>query len=159
MTEETGIERTASERTQSACTLIDAGRQTLEVYSPSLTVAPFNDSDFIIKEGDSNISLYVLIKGRVHITKDGNELPLATLYPGAIFGEMSFLSKKPRYSNVVADGAVIVIKMDGEFFRNVPPEIKDKIKDYLIDLLIHRLDAMNEALSKISRFAQCRRLG
>ena len=123
------------------------------------SILGFNDGDFIIKEGDKNISLYVLIKGKVNITKAGNDLPLASLYPGAIFGEMSFLSKKPRYSNVVAEDAVIVIKMDGEFFRSVPPEIKDKIKDYLIELLIHRLDTMNEALSKISRFAQCRRLG
>ena len=122
------------------------------------SILGFSDGDFIIKEGDQNISLYVLIKGTVKITKSGNEQALATLEPGAIFGEMSFLSKKPRYSNVVADGTVIVIKMDGEFFRKVKPEIKDKIKDYLIELLINRLDAMNEALSKISRFADCRRL-
>ena len=119
----------------------------------------FNDGDTIIKQGDNNISLYLLLKGSVNITKSGNSLPLATLSPGAIFGEMSFLSKKPRYSNVVADGSVTVIKMDSEFFREVKPEVKDKIKDYLIEVLINRLDAMNEALDKISRFAQCRRLG
>ena len=123
------------------------------------SILGFGDGDFIIKEGDKNISLYVLIKGTVLITKTGNDTPLAALKPGAIFGEMSFLSRKPRYSNVVADESVIVIKMDGEFFRKVKPEIKDKIKDYLIELLITRLDAMNEALSKISRFAQCRRVG
>ena len=123
------------------------------------SILAFGQGDYIIKEGDKNISLYVLIKGTVQITKSGNDTPLATLQPGAIFGEMSFLSKKPRYSNVVADESVIVIKMDGEFFRKVKPEIRDKIKDYLIELLITRLDAMNEALSKISRFAQCRRVG
>ncbi len=123
------------------------------------SILAFNGGDFIIKEGDKNISLYVLIGGAVNITKDNNEVPLASLSPGAIFGEMSFLSKKPRYSNVVADGPVTVIKMDAEFFRKVKPEIRDKIKDYLIELLIHRLDAMNEALSKISRFAQFRRVG
>ena len=123
------------------------------------SILAFKEGDFIIKEGERNISLFVLIKGAAKITKTGNDSPLATLQPGAIFGEMSFLTRKPRYSNVVADGDVIVIKMDGEFFRKVKPEIKDKIKDYLIELLISRLDAMNEALSKISRYAQCRRVG
>ena len=55
---------------------------------------------------------------------------------------------------MIADEEVMVMKMDDEFFRKVKPEIKDKIKDYLIELLINRLDTMNESLSKISRSAR-----
>ena len=55
---------------------------------------------------------------------------------------------------MVANEKVLVMKMDDDFFRKVRPEIKDRIKDYLIELLINRLDAMNESLSKISRYAR-----
>jgi hypothetical protein len=67
---------------------------------------------------------------------------------------MSFFSKKPRYSNVVANETVLVVKMDDNFFRKIDPEIKDKIKNYLIELLVNRLDIMNETLGKISTYAR-----
>ncbi|MHC4459358.1 MAG: cyclic nucleotide-binding domain-containing protein [Planctomycetota bacterium] len=114
----------------------------------------FNQDEIIIQEGDAFSSLYLLIKGTILITKTGENTPLSKLSAGTVFGEMSFLTKKPRFTNVVANEKVLVMKMDDDFFRKVRPEIKDRIKDYLIDLLINRLDAMNESLSKISRYAR-----
>jgi len=114
----------------------------------------FKKGDVIIAEGGRFSSLYLLIKGAVLITKTGHTTPISKLMPGAVFGEMSFFTQKPRLSNVVADEDVLVLKMDAEFFRRVKPDIKDKIKDYLIELLIKRLDTMNESLSKISKVAR-----
>ncbi|MGD2270164.1 MAG: cyclic nucleotide-binding domain-containing protein [Desulfobacterales bacterium] len=114
----------------------------------------FNKNDFIIREGDAFSSLYLLIKGTILITKTDYDTPISKLSPGALFGEMSFLSKKPRYTNVIANEKVLVMKMDDEFFRMAEPDIKDRIKDYLIELLINRLDAMNESLSKIAKYAR-----
>lgn len=110
----------------------------------------FNKDDVIIKEGGLFTSLYLLIKGSLCITKTRYDTPLSTLKPGAVFGEMSFLTVKPRLSNVIAIEKVLVMKMDKEFFRNAKPEIRDRIKDYLIEILVNRLDRMNESLSKIS---------
>lgn len=112
----------------------------------------FGEGDEIIKEGDIYTSLYLLINGTVSITKTGYNMAISKLQPGAVFGEMSFLTKKPRFSNVIADGHVMVMKMDDQFFKEVSPEIKDKIKDYLIELLIKRLDTMNASLNNLSRF-------
>ena len=114
----------------------------------------FKKDDVIIREGDTFTSLYLLIKGNVLITKDELNTPIAKLSQGALFGEMSFFTKKPRYSNVIANDNVLVMKLDKSFLDKVDFAIKDKIKDYLIDLLINRLDAMNESLSKISKFAR-----
>lgn len=65
---------------------------------------------------------------------------------------MSFFTKNPRHSNVIANENVLVMKLDKAFFKKVSPEIKDKIKNYLIELLINRLDSMNESFRKISKF-------
>jgi len=113
----------------------------------------FAKDDMIIKEGDDSTSLYMLIKGTSLITKttDDANIRLSKLRPGEIFGEMSAFSRKPRQSNVVANDDVLVLKMDDDFFHKVNPDIKDKIKDYLIELLIDRLDNMNAAIMKISR--------
>ncbi len=125
-----------------------------EFVSMEHALLGFKQDEIIIQEGDAFSSLYLLIKGTICITKTGENAPLTKLSAGAVFGEMSFLTKKPRFTNVVANENVLVMKMDDDFFRKVQPEIKDKIKGYLIELLINRLDAMNESLSKISRYAR-----
>ncbi len=114
----------------------------------------FNKDDVIIKQGEDCSSLYLLVKGTVLITKTGHPTPLCKLTPGAIFGEMSFFGKKPRHSNVIANETVLVVQMDDNFFSKIHPDIKDKIKNYLIELLVTRLDIMNETLGKISTYAR-----
>jgi hypothetical protein len=44
--------------------------------------------------------------------------------------------------------------MDDSFFSKIDPEIRDKIKNYLIELLVNRLDVMNATLGKISTYAR-----
>jgi len=49
---------------------------------------------------------------------------------------------------------VLAIKIDANFFKNAKPVIKDKIKDYFIEVLINRLDAMNESIMTISKLVR-----
>ena len=113
----------------------------------------YRRGDKIIEEGDQSTSLYLLIKGAVLITKQVDEatIRLARLGPGEIFGEMSFFTDQPRRTSVLANDKVLVMKMDDEFFNALDPVIKDKIKDYIISLLIDRLDKMNDSIMQISR--------
>lgn len=113
----------------------------------------FDKGETIVKEGDCLYSMYLLIKGSVLITKSSadSQIRLAKLKAGEVFGEMSFFSKKPRKSNVVASEKVLVMKMDEEFFNEITPVIRDKMKNYFIDLLIYRLDAMNDSIMTISK--------
>ena len=67
---------------------------------------------------------------------------------------MSFFSKKPRHSSVIANETVLAVQMDDIFFSKIDPEIKDKIKNYLIELLVNRLDVMNATLGKIATYAR-----
>ncbi len=112
----------------------------------------FKKGDVIIKEGDAFISMYLLIKGIVLITKSEQNTIISKLTPGVLFGEMSFFTNNPRYTNVIADEEVMVIKMDDSFFKQISVEIKDKIKDYIIEMLISRLDSMNESMAKLARY-------
>ncbi len=119
----------------------------------NLPIEHYEKDDHLITEGDLSTTLFILIKGGCVITKkqDGANIRLSKLSPGELFGEMSWVSGKPRQSNVVAKEDVTVITMDCDFFDSISPEISNKIKDYMIELLIQRLDHMNEAIMKISR--------
>jgi len=113
----------------------------------------FSKGEIVLAKGEDSPSLHLMIEGTVLITRTANNIKirLAKLGPGEIFGEMSFFSKKPRSSDVVANGDVMVIKMDSDFFELVSPQVRDKIKNYFIELLINRLDSMNEQIMKISK--------
>ena len=113
----------------------------------------FKKGETIIQEGDQSRSLYVLLKGNVLITKasNGANIRLSKLTPGEIFGEMSLFTDTPRRTNVVANENGVALKIDDEFLEKLDPVAKNKIKDYLICVLIKRLDQMNDSIMTISK--------
>ncbi len=56
----------------------------------------------IIKEGDTGASVFVVTRGTVKVTTsvDGKDVELAVLQPSDFFGEIAFLTGKPRTATV-----------------------------------------------------------
>jgi serine/threonine-protein kinase len=117
------------------------------------SVEQYRKGDVLLSAGDDHPSLFLLLKGTVLITRTANNIRirLSKLGPGELFGEMSFFTRKPRTSDVVANEEVTVVRMDSDFFGAVDPVVRDKLKNYFIEILIKRLDLMNEHIMKISR--------
>jgi CRP/FNR family cyclic AMP-dependent transcriptional regulator len=117
-------------------------------------VREFEKGETIIAEGDTGKSLFIILKGSVLITKVSEEsnIRLSKISAGDIFGEMSFFSNTPRRTNVVANDPVCVMEIDQAFFEKMTLQMSTKIKDYLIGLLIARLDSMNENIVRISKW-------
>ncbi len=117
------------------------------------SVESFQKGDIILKEGDASSVIYLLVKGTALVTQKSDEaqIRLARLGTGEIFGNMSFLSNEPRKSNVVANEDILAVKMDKDFFDRVDPAIKDKIKNYFIELLLKRLDTVNSSIMLMSK--------
>jgi len=80
----------------------------------------------ILKQGQTNSSLYVVTQGTVRIERhhDDAVTELARLGPWSVFGEMSFLDKLTVSADVVADDFTTLIRIDGvdieEFITQVP---------------------------------------
>ena len=55
---------------------------------------------------------------------------------------------------MIAHENLLAIKFDDAFFTKLDPAMRDNIKNYLIELLANRLVSMNEALSKIAKYAR-----
>lgn len=86
------------------------------------------------------------------ITK--NELPdvvLSQLSIGTVFGEISFMEKRPRSSNVSSVGEVIVMKLDKITIGKLPLAMQNKFHQRFINILIQPLDDMNEKYIRASR--------
>ncbi len=73
----------------------------------------------IFSENEPGDELYIIQKGRVKITKivDNNEVLLAMLKAGDIFGEMALLENKPRSASAIAYDEVTLLAVNRENFQ------------------------------------------
>jgi CRP-like cAMP-binding protein len=94
----------------------------------------------IMSEGMPGSELYIIQKGSVKITKivDNNEVLLAVLKTGDIFGEMALLENKPRSANAVAfEDAYLLAVNKANFERMV--QTQPQIVVRLTTLLSERI--------------------
>ncbi len=73
--------------------------------TPDGLTRPYPKNTMIFSENEPGTELYIIQKGVVKITKivENNEVLLAMLKPGEIFGEMALLENKPRSASAIAN--------------------------------------------------------
>jgi CRP-like cAMP-binding protein len=97
----------------------------------------YKKDKIIFADGEPGQSLYIIQKGTVKITKilDGNEIILAILKHGDIFGEMALLEDRPRSASAIAqeDGTVLmeVVKNNFELMAKTNPAIINRLTQML----------------------------
>jgi len=112
----------------------------------------FQPQEKILKEDEVDYGFFVLLEGQVSVMRSKPaEVSLAQLVTGSIFGEITLKAKRPRSSSIEADNDVTVFKVDSQLMDQLSPEIIIKIKDQIIDLVITRLDEVNNRLSSFIR--------
>lgn len=100
----------------------------------------FSHNTFIFCEHEPGNELYIIQAGNVKITKivDENEIMIAVLNPGDIFGEMAILENKPRSANAIAEGNVTVFAVNSENFQGMVTK-QPQLATKLITLLAERI--------------------
>ena len=112
----------------------------------------FKPQEKILKEDEVDYGFFVLLDGEVSVMRSKPaEVSLAQLVPGAIFGEITMKAKRPRLSSIEADNEVILFKVDSQLMDQLSSELTIKIKDQSIDLVITRLDEVNNQLNSFIR--------
>jgi CRP/FNR family cyclic AMP-dependent transcriptional regulator len=76
------------------------GKKELRSIARTAKIVNIHSGTQMITEGDEGNSMYVILAGSCRVTRNGRKL--ATLGPGASFGELCLLSKGPRTATVVA---------------------------------------------------------
>lgn len=100
----------------------------------------YEEADVIFLEHEIGNELYIIQEGSVKIKKvvANNEITLAILQKGDIFGEMAILDDKPRSATAVAYGRVVVLAVNKSNFQGMvqqQPQLATKI----ITLLSERI--------------------
>jgi CRP/FNR family cyclic AMP-dependent transcriptional regulator len=106
----------------------------------------------VFHEGDPGDACYIVREGSCRVTRehpDGRAITLATLGPGAIFGELAMLDGERRSASVEASENTQLVALPASDVRNLireHPEMAEK----LVVALTRRLREANERISRQS---------
>ncbi len=110
----------------------------------------YENDQIIFLEHEPGAELYIIQEGKVNITKlvDNNEVQLAVLKKGDIFGEMAILENKPRSASAIAFGET---KLMGVTKTNFEPMVQahPEIAQRIIELLSERIWLIYKQLHNI----------
>ena len=99
----------------------------------------YQDNVMIFCEHEPGNELYIIQSGKVKITKIvDEEVLLAVLNPGDIFGEMALLDNKPRSASAITFGDAILLVINKENFEGMV-HAKPQMATKLIQLLSERI--------------------
>jgi CRP-like cAMP-binding protein len=90
-------------------------------FNPGEMVRSYSKDDIIFCEGEPGDELFIIQKGSVKIVKitESNEILLAVLKTGDIFGEMALLESKPRAAGAVAYEDCQLMAVNRENFQQM----------------------------------------
>lgn len=106
----------------------------IEIIHSNLTSSVYAKDELVLKEGESDRDLYVLIRGsmsiKLHLFEKNHQTRIFTFSAGVPFGEVSFLDGSPRSADVWAneDSEALCLKYDRFLtLRQEYPEITTKL--------------------------------
>jgi MFS superfamily sulfate permease-like transporter len=127
-----------------------------ELVGRTLGRRVYQRGDIVIKEGDTDRSLFMISKGtasvKVRLAGQDREKRLASFSPGAVFGEVALLDEEPRSATVIADEELVCYVLDDARFRALTrehPSIAIKLLANLSRELSRRLRKANAMISQL----------
>jgi serine/threonine protein phosphatase PrpC/CRP-like cAMP-binding protein len=126
-------------------------RELLRVMQ-AVQVRECKDGDVIIREGDKGDELFIVLEGKVRVSR--GDQTLTHLGPGEHVGEMALIRSAPRSASVTAVGpAELIAIRRADFFEILrrEHEVAVKMLWQFLGVLADRLDHTNSELHQIKR--------
>ncbi len=106
------------------------------------------EGETIIKQHSVDSSFYILLHGAAGVYLGDSDRAVDMIDPGQFFGEIAFLQNSLRTSHVVARERCILFRMDREVMDELGCEIREKVKDRIIDKLVGIVSSYNALLQE-----------
>src|SRR6056297_3151125 len=95
-----------------------------QIINLKTNVCMYDKQEHLINAGDKGYCMFIILKGKVKVTETLDAKPFAELSEGDIFGEIAFLTDKPRTATVIAKETTLVIKLEKKYFNHLSVYIR-----------------------------------
>jgi cAMP-dependent protein kinase regulator len=146
------VEEGAPPPTRSVIPLFsDFTRDEFNEFTKRMIISTFPAGKKIIREGEAGSSVYVLTRGAVQVYAivQGKRVDLAILQPSDFFGEIAFLTGKPRTATVETIEESDVLEVAEEDLIEMigkSPRIREVLQNYHTMRLQSTLEKVKEAI-------------
>lgn len=130
----------------------DFTRSDIQLLAGSMQVYRAQPGQTIIREGDIDDYMMLIVRGRVEIMKkdrNASMQPMTTVGPGATLGEMSMIDGEPRFATCTAQELTIFAVLSRDAMVRIileEPSLGAKILIKLVTLLSARLRQTSSSL-------------
>jgi len=125
-----------------------AHKEALPAYLVNPDVEDYEDGDTIIREGNTDIDFFKLIRGALTVIKSGKKIAELT-EPGEYFGEMAAISGEQRTASIVSQGRSTVKRFPGDKIEEVIEKYPD-VSSHLFRTMTSRLQKSNQIIVKLA---------
>jgi CRP-like cAMP-binding protein len=124
-------ERVGADLAHHLALLHDLDQDETKLLLNEATLFPVKRGDRVVRKGDSDASVFVLLKGLAKVVREPDDaVPVAMLGAGDTFGEIGFLTASARTAHVIAETDGEVLVLTAEFmdrFRRQHPAVAAKV--------------------------------
>jgi len=110
---------------------------------------------FVQTEDDLNRNFYIVLSGKIAITKknsiyQGEDKIVGYISVGEFIGESSFINKQRKSASAKAVEDSIILCIDQDALRGLPGKLKDKCKDAIIEGMASRIVYLTNQIQQLS---------
>ncbi|MBL4763197.1 MAG: protein kinase [Gammaproteobacteria bacterium] len=102
--------------------------------------------EVVVTEGEVDNSFYVITRGTVEVVK-GKQV-IGTMGQGDCFGEMAYLTRRPRTASIVAKENAALMRVGSSLLQNASLETQLQYYKVFVETLVSRLSEKNVATAK-----------
>ncbi len=126
----------------------------LQLFSGFVELLEYEPDTAVFEEGDDGDSVYFILNGELDVSMDsdwGEDIKIATLTDGSVFGEMSLIDELPRSASITARTKTLVLKLNKinfELILEKHPAIGVTLLKGLAQIVCQRVRESNSSLSE-----------
>jgi CRP-like cAMP-binding protein len=127
----------------------------LEDILNSSCILECEPGDEILSEGNPANRIFILLTGKLEVTKDGEHLADFS-NTGDLFGELAALKDEHRSASVVATERTYCLAIDQKFLEDIlpkeqNPEFYAALYGFIANIMAERLKRTSEELSRVEK--------
>ena len=122
--------------------------ESLPAYLVNPDVETYDDGEVIIRQGNTDMDFFKLVRGAVMVVKDGKKIAEIT-QPEEYFGEMSAISGEARNASIVAKGKATIKRFPGDKMMELIEKYPD-VGKHLFKTMVDRLSQANDIIVRLA---------